>query len=129
MDLVFQALGQDFEVIHIKEMWQGYQILQCRTLNGTTQYTILRFEKEQYVKELLPIFFSLKENQAYEDYKGCFTKNGDLYVVFVIHRAEAFNWKKDFGKNAVMEPFRFYDMPVIKRKSNSDRWGADCFRL
>lgn len=76
------ALNEEFEVIHIKQMEQEYGILQCQTENGKEKYTVLHFMNQQYVRKLLPPFFSLMDNHMYEDYKGCFIKEDDLYLVF-----------------------------------------------
>lgn len=80
--MVIQVLNEDFDVIHIKEVDSEYRILQCRTLTGKEDYTILHFRKEETVKTLLPLFYSLQENTVYEDYYGCFTRNEELYAVF-----------------------------------------------
>lgn len=80
--MIIQALDEEFEVIYIEEMVQGYQVIQCRTASGNERYVMLHFVKESYVKKLLPLFAALRGNTVYEDYKGCFTKNGGLYVVF-----------------------------------------------
>ncbi|MDE6759714.1 MAG: hypothetical protein K2J90_03425 [Lachnospiraceae bacterium] len=79
---MIQALSEEFEVVYIEKMVQGYQIIQCHTGGGNDYYTMIHFVKEDHVKKLLPLFFTLKENTVYEDYKGCFTKEGSLYVVF-----------------------------------------------
>lgn len=76
------ALNENFEVIHIKQMEQEYEILQCQAADKKEEYTVLHFMNEQYVKKMLPPFFSLMDNHIYEDYKGCFTKEEDLYLVF-----------------------------------------------
>lgn len=80
--MVIQAFNEEFEVVYIEEMVQGYQIIQCHTNGGNEHYIMIHFVKENYVKKLLPLFFALRENTVYEDYKGCFTKEGSLYVVF-----------------------------------------------
>ncbi len=80
--MVIQALNEKFEVVYIEEMIQGYQIIQCHTDGGREHYIMIHFMKENHVKQLLPLFFALRENTVYEDYKGCFTKEGSLYVVF-----------------------------------------------
>lgn len=80
--MIIQALNEEFEILHIRPVWQGYQIMQCRTTGRQEDFTMLHFVKEDYVRKLLPLFFSLKENVVYEDYKGCFTREEDLYVVF-----------------------------------------------
>lgn len=80
--MIIQALDEEFEVVYIEEMVQGYQVIQCRTASGNERYVMLHFVKESYVKKLLPLFAALRGNTVYEDYKGCFTKNGGLYVVF-----------------------------------------------
>lgn len=76
------ALNENFEVIHIKQTEQEYEILQCRSGDKKEEYTVLHFMNEEYVKKLLQPFFSLMDNHMYEDYKGCFTKENDLYLVF-----------------------------------------------
>lgn len=80
--MVIQALEKEFEVIHRRQMWQGYEILQCRSKEERQDYIMLHFMKERFVKELLPVFYPMQENRDYEDYKGCFTRSGGLYVVF-----------------------------------------------
>lgn len=80
--MVIRALGKEFEVIHMREMWQGYEVLECRPRGEQQEYVILHFVKESFVKELLPIFYPMQENKDYEDYIGCFTRSEDLYVVF-----------------------------------------------
>ncbi|MCM1157419.1 MAG: hypothetical protein NC300_04160 [Bacteroidales bacterium] len=81
MELVIQALNEEFEVIHIRQMQQGHEILRCRQ-GDKEEYTLLHFRGEQEVKKLLPLFFALKENRVFEDYRGSFTQKGELYVVF-----------------------------------------------
>ncbi|MCM1180660.1 MAG: hypothetical protein NC347_10420 [Clostridium sp.] len=76
------ALNENFEVIHIKQTEQEYEILQCRAEDKKEEYTVLHFMNEEYVKKLLQPFFSLMDNHMYEDYKGCFTKENDLYLIF-----------------------------------------------
>lgn len=80
--MIIRELNEEFEVIYIREMWQGYQIIQCRTVDRQENFIMLRFIKEDDVKKLLPLFFILRENTVYEDYKGCFTRAEGLYVVF-----------------------------------------------
>lgn len=80
--MVIQAFDEEFEIVYIKETVQGYQIMQCHTDGGREHYIMIHFVKESQVKKLLPLFFALRENTVYEDYKGCFTKDGSLYVVF-----------------------------------------------
>ena len=80
--MVIQALDEEFEVVYVQEMVQGYQIIQCHTDGGNEHYIMIHFIKENQVKKLLPLFFALGENTVYEDYKGCFTKGSSLYVVF-----------------------------------------------
>lgn len=76
------ALNENFEVIHIKQIEKEYEILQCQAGDKKDEYTVLHFMNERYVKKLLQPFFSLMDNHMYEDYKGCFTKEDDLYLVF-----------------------------------------------
>lgn len=80
--MIIQALNENFDVIHIKEVNSEYRILQCRTLKGKEDYTMLHFKKEETVKTLLPLLYSLQENTVYEDYYGCFTRNQELYAIF-----------------------------------------------
>lgn len=80
--MIIQVWNEDFDVIHIKEVNSEYRILQCRTLTGKEDYVMLHFRREETVKTLLPLFYSLQENTVYEDYYGCFTRNEELYAVF-----------------------------------------------
>lgn len=76
-----QALGEVFHVIHVREMEYGNQIMYCSDEKGG-EYTILHFVQEKCVRSLLPLFYALQDNRAFEDYKGCFTNNEELYAVF-----------------------------------------------
>jgi len=80
--LKIYALNEYFEVIHVKQVEQDYEILQCLAENGGERYTMLHFMDEQYVRKLLSPFFALMDNHMFEDYKGCFTNGNDLYLVF-----------------------------------------------
>ena len=80
--MIIQALNENFDVIHIIEEKEEYRVLQCRNFECKEDYTMLHFRREEIVKRLLPLFYSLQENRVYEDYFGCFSKEEDLYVVF-----------------------------------------------
>lgn len=76
------ALNEEFEIIYVKQPEDTYGILQCETVESKEPYTILHFTEGLYLRTLLPIFFSLNDNMAYEDYKGCFVEDLDLYIAF-----------------------------------------------
>lgn len=76
-----QALGEVFNVINVREMEYGNQIMYCSDEKGR-EYTVLHFIQEKCVKSLLPLFYTLQKNSDFEDYKGCFSNNEELYAVF-----------------------------------------------
>lgn len=76
------ALNEEFEIIYVKQPEDTYEILQCETAESKEPYTILHFTEGLYLRTLLPVFFSLNDNMAYEDYKGCFVEDLDLYIAF-----------------------------------------------
>lgn len=80
--MVIQALNEDFDVIHIKQISEEYAVLQCRIFGKQEDYTVLHFKKAETVKRLLPLFYSLQENIEFEDFKGCFSREEELYIVF-----------------------------------------------
>lgn len=79
--MIIEALNEKFEIIHIDQIQEEYRILHCRTPEQQ-EYTILHFKENGLVRTLLPRFDSLRDNVAYEDYKGCFSREEELYVVF-----------------------------------------------
>ncbi len=80
--MVIRAFNEDFDVIHIKQISEEYAVLQCRTTGKREDYTVLHFKKAETVKRLLPLFYSLQENIEFEDFKGCFSREEELYIVF-----------------------------------------------
>ena len=80
--MVIRALNEDFDVIHIKQISEEYAVLQCRIFGKQEDYTVLHFKKAETVKRLLPLFYSLQENIEFEDFKGCFSREEELYIVF-----------------------------------------------
>lgn len=80
--MVIRAFDEDFDIIHIKQVSEEYSILQCRISGKKEDYTVLHFERAETVKRLLPLFYSLQDNMEFEDYKGCFSREEELYIVF-----------------------------------------------
>lgn len=79
--MIIQALNEEFEIVHIEQTREEYRVLYCRTPKQE-EYSILHFMQPQRVKKLLPLFYSLRKNAVYEDYKGCFSRQEELYAVF-----------------------------------------------
>lgn len=73
--MFIHAFGEDLKVLHVDNRG-NYQIIQCQ------EYVLLHYVEYGQVKRLLPYFFALMDNEAFEDYKGCFTENGELYLAF-----------------------------------------------
>lgn len=80
--MVIRAFDEDFDVIHKNKLSEEYSVLQCRISGKKEDYTVLLFERAETVKRLLPLFYSLQENREFEDYKGCFSREEGLYIVF-----------------------------------------------
>lgn len=77
-----RAFYENFDIIHKNKVSEEYSVLQCRIPGKTEDYTVLHFERAETVKRLLPLFYSLQENVEFEDYRGCFSREEELYIVF-----------------------------------------------
>lgn len=77
-----RAFDENFDIIHKNKVSEEYSVLQCRIPGKTEDYTVLHFERAETVKRLLPLFYSLQENVEFEDYRGCFSREEELYIVF-----------------------------------------------
>ncbi len=77
-----RAFDENFDIIHKNKISEEYSVLQCRIPGKTEDYTVLHFERAETVKRLLPLFYSLQENVEFEDYRGCFSREEELYIVF-----------------------------------------------
>lgn len=84
--MIIQAFEEIYDVVYIKRETEQYRVLECRYAKTNEDYTVLHFRTPQMVKELLPLFYVFEEEGTYEDYKGCFSKDEELYVFF--HRRE-----------------------------------------
>ncbi|MDE6626912.1 MAG: hypothetical protein K2K56_11165 [Lachnospiraceae bacterium] len=80
--VIIQAFEETYDVIYIKREMEQYRVMQCRCMRSGEDYTVFHFRIAQMVRELLPLFYTLEEDTAYDDYKGCFSKDGELYVFF-----------------------------------------------
>ncbi len=78
-----QALQETFDVIYISEPAGEYRVLYCRGNYAGDTYAILNFQDRGMVREVLPHFHALEGNTAWSCYKGCFTRGGELYAVFM----------------------------------------------
>lgn len=77
-----RAFDENFDIIHKNKVSEEYSVLQCQIPGKTEDYTVLHFERAETVKRLLPLFYSLQENVEFEDYRGCFSREEELYIVF-----------------------------------------------
>lgn len=77
-----RAFDENFDIIHKNKISEEYSVLQCRIPGKTEDYTVLHFERAETIKRLLPLFYSLQENVEFEDYRGCFSREEELYIVF-----------------------------------------------
>jgi hypothetical protein len=80
--LGIRAFDENFDIIHKNKVSEEYSVLQCQIPGKTEDYTVLHFERAETVKRLLPLFYSLQENVEFEDYRGCFSREEELYIVF-----------------------------------------------
>lgn len=80
--MVIQAFEETFDVIYIKRETEQHRVMQCRSTGNGEIYTVLHFKIPQLVRELLPRFYLLEKDTVYEDYRGCFSKEEQLYVFF-----------------------------------------------
>lgn len=79
--VLIHVFGEELKVLHIDSR-ENHEILQCYSLREKRQYLLLHYIEYGQVKRLLPYYFSLMDNDVFEDYKGCFTENGELYLAF-----------------------------------------------
>lgn len=79
--MLIHAFGEELKVLHIDSR-ENHEIIQCYSQQEKRQYFLLHYMEYGQVKRLLPYYFSLMDNDAFEDYKGCFTENGELYLAF-----------------------------------------------
>lgn len=77
-----RAFDENFDIIHKNKVSEEYSVLQCQIPGKTEDYTVLHFERAETAKRLLPLFYSLQENVEFEDYRGCFSREEELYIVF-----------------------------------------------
>lgn len=86
--MIIQALNEEFEIVHIEQTREEYRVLYCRTPKQE-EYRILHFIQPGMIKKLLPLFDSLRSNTAYEDYRGCFSKQEELFAVFYKRKGDS----------------------------------------
>ncbi len=79
--MIIHAFGEEFEVIHVDRK-QECEILQCYVFSENKNYILLHYTEYELVRYLLPYYFHLMENDAFKDYRGCFTEQGELYLAF-----------------------------------------------
>lgn len=79
--MFIRAFGEELEVLHVDSR-ENHEIIRCYSQEEKREYLILHYLQYEQVKRLLPYYFPLMDNAAFEDYKGCFTENGELYLVF-----------------------------------------------
>lgn len=79
--MLIHVFGEELKVLHVDSR-ENYEIMQCYSQQEKRQYLLLHYMEYGQVKRLLPYYFSLMDNEVFEDYKGCFTENGELYLAF-----------------------------------------------
>lgn len=86
-----QVFDKVYQIIYKNQITDDYEILQCKGVEDETEYTLLHIMDYEMIKDLLPILNVLQNSMLFQDYKGCFSKEKDLYVIFVRHNVTLLN--------------------------------------
>ncbi len=71
----------EYEVIGLEEPAEEYRVIRCRGEDTGEGYTILEFQDETLIKEILPFFYELWKSANWEECRECFVSDGRLCIV------------------------------------------------
>lgn len=82
--MTIQTLKHQYYILQqVRETEQLEQFLCEEAESGSGQlYDIFRFCQRELVVRLIVVFMDQTKNRAFEDFRECFSKDGELYLVF-----------------------------------------------
>lgn len=86
--MIIETLKHQYYVIHKKESVGSYELFQCTELKEKRYeyYDVFRVTDAGLIYRLIPEYAGPELLTSFEDFYECFSRNGELYLVFVSRR-------------------------------------------
>lgn len=88
--MIIKTYEKDYYIIQRLEVTQDFERLICEEIleNSRPKYIIIKIFNRDMAYKVIPFFTTLKENKTFEDYKDCFSKEGEFYLVFLYNEGK-----------------------------------------